>query len=55
MKKNCKSRRRDRLEEAIERNEAWTALSYKEQLGILKNRPGSCKKQITRIREKMND
>jgi hypothetical protein len=35
--------------EAIERNEAWKALSTKDKLKELKARPGECRRQITRL------
>ena len=52
--RNGKSDKRQRNEDAIERNEAWVGLSYKDQLGILSRRPGNSKRQVARIKEKMN-
>jgi len=55
MRKNQRHRREQRRIEAAERNEYWAGLSLSEQLVHLGGRPGSCKKQITKIKERIKD
>lgn len=53
--KNARFRRLQRKEEAIERNEAWAELSSDAQLKVLSKRTGDSKRQIARIKGRMND
>ena len=46
--------RRDQLrQEGNDRNESWRSLSHKQQLKKLKKRRGESKKQIARIKKRM--
>lgn len=40
-------------EEAVERNRNWNTLTPAEQLGVLETRPGNSKKQIEKLKKKL--
>lgn len=41
-----------RVAEATERNNKWSKLSSEEKKKLLANRPGNCKRQLSRLNEK---
>ena len=42
-----------KLQEGLERNVKWNLLTPKQQIASLQKRPGESKKQIARIKEKI--
>ena len=52
MVKQRADRREIRRKEAEERQVLWNALSTKEQIKRLENRPGMCKRQLERLAKK---